>query len=191
MKLEFNKPPVSDGGIIDMFWQRDERAIKEAERKYGKYLYAIAYNILGDHGDTEECLDDAYVNAWNAIPPAKPLCLQSFLAAIVRRVAINCYKSKNRQKRIPSAMTQSLDELDGMIGEQYSADEKELSMLISEFVRALPERRLYIFMSRYYLSRTIDEIASLLGVSRSTVNKEIAIIKRDLREKLEKEGIKP
>ena len=183
---------MDDAQIVALYWQRDEQAIKETDIKYKKFLLSIAYNILHDTCDSEECLNDTYIGAWNSIPPAKPTLLQAFLATIMRRTAIDCYKARKRQKRIASELTVSLSELEDFIAdddEMYSeTDAKELGRVISDFVRSLSDRRMYIFMSRYYIARPIKEIARLLGCSESTVDKEIAVIKRDLKEKIEKEG---
>ena len=186
------KAILSDGEIIDLYWKRDERAIKETDRKYQHFLLTVAHNILRDGRDCEECLNDTYLGAWNAMPPARPNALQAFLATIMRRTAIDRYKAGKRQKRIDSELTVALSEVEELLtdGSDPAAelDARELGRVISEFIRALPKRRMYIFMSRYYTARPIGEIARLLGCSESTVNKEIAAIKRGLREVLEKEG---
>lgn len=183
---------MSDEQIVELYWQRDEQAIKETDIKYNKFLLSVAYNIVHDMCDSEECLNDTYSGAWNSIPPARPTLLQAFLATIMRRTAIDCYKARKRQKRIASELTVSLSEVEDFIGnddDMYSEiDAKELGRVISDFVRSLSDRRMYIFMSRYYFVRPIKEIARLLECSESTVNKEISAIKCDLKEKLEKEG---
>lgn len=183
---------MSDEQIVELYWQRNEQAIKETDIKYKKFLLSVAYNIVHDTCDSEECLNDTYVGAWNSIPPARPALLQAFLATIMRRTAIDCYKARKRQKRIASELTVSLSEVEDFIfddDDMYSeTDAKELGRVISDFVRSLSDRRMYIFMSRYYFARPIKEIARLLECSESTVNKEIASIKCDLKEKLEKEG---
>lgn len=183
---------MSDEQIVELYWQRDERAIRETDRKYQHFLLTVAHNILRDAQDCEECLNDTYLGAWNAIPPARPKVLQAFLATIMRRTAIDRYKAGKRQKRIDSELTVALSEVEEFLADgsdpAAELDAHELGRVISEFIRALPKRRMYIFMSRYYTARPIGEIARLLGCSESTVNKEIAAIKRDLKEKLEKEG---
>ena len=183
---------MSDEQIVELYWQRDEKAIKETDVKYKKFLISVAYNIVNDTRDSEECLNDTYIGTWNAIPPAKPTMLKAFLATIMRRTAIDYYKAKKRQKRVASQLTVSLSEVEDFIaaddGMCFETDTKELGRVISDFVRSLSDRRMYIFMSRYYFARPINEIAKLLKCSESTVNKEIACIKRDLKEKLEKEG---
>ena len=183
---------MSDEQIVELYWQRDERAIRETDRKYQHFLLTVAHNILRDAQDCEECLNDTYLEAWNAIPPARPKVLQAFLATIMRRTAIDRYKAGKRQKRIDSELTVALSEVEEFLADgsdpAAELDAHELGRVISEFIRALPKRRMYIFMSRYYTARPIGEIARLLGCSESTVNKEIAAIKRDLKEMLEKEG---
>ncbi len=183
---------MSDEQIVELYWQRNEQAIKETDIKYKNFLLSIAYNIVHDSCDSEECLNDTYIGAWNSIPPARPTLLQAFLATVMRRTAIDCYKARKRQKRTPSAFSVSLADVEDFIsgGDDIHSetDAKELGRVISDFVRSLSERRMYIFMSRYYVVRPIGEIAKLLGCSESTVNKEIAAIKCGLKEKLEKEG---
>ena len=183
---------ISDEQIVALFWQRDEQAINETDFKYKRFLLSVAYNIVNDTSDSEECLNDTYLDAWNSIPPAKPTLLQAFLATIMRRNAIDCYKARKRQKRIASELTVALSEVENLVADEddvYSeADAKELGRTISAFVRSLSDRRMYIFMSRYYLARPIKEISKLLNCSESTVNKESAAIKRDLFESLKKEG---
>ena len=191
MELQ-TKADMIDEQIVELYWKRDERAIRETDRKYQHFLLTVAHNILRDAQDCEECLNDTYLGAWNAIPPARPKVLQAFLATIMRRTAIDRYKAGKRQKRIDSELTVALSEVEEFLADgsdpAAELDAHELGRVISEFIRALPQRRMYIFMSRYYTARPIGEIARLLGCSESTVNKEIAAIKRDLKEKLEKEG---
>ena len=191
MELQ-TKAAMSDEQIVELYWRRDERAIRETDRKYQHFLLTVAHNILRDAQDCEECLNDTYLGAWNAIPPARPKVLQAFLATIMRRTAIDRYKAGKRQKRIDSELTVALSEVEEFLADgsdpAAELDAQELGRVISEFIRALSKRRMYIFMSRYYTARPIGEIARLLGCSESTVNKEIAAIKRDLKEALEKEG---
>ena len=184
--------PMDDDKIVELYWERDEKAIEETDFKYKKYLFSIAYNVVYDRLDCEECLNDTYLGAWNAIPPTKPSVLKAFLTTITRRIAIKRYHSNLKQSVIPSEMTVSLSELedfvvgDGDVDSEFDA--KRLGHVISDFVRSLSERRQFIFMSRYYLADPIDMIASDLSLSRSMVNKELAAIRSALKEKLESEG---
>ena len=185
------KSLMSDGEIIELYFRRDERAISETDAKYGKYLFSVAYNVVHDRLDCEECLNDTYLDAWNAMPPERPAVLKAFLAIIMRRRAIDRYKAEKRKKRIPSELTVSLSELEFALSDdtpQSELEAEELCRIISDFLRSLPERRAYIFMSRYYAARPIREIANKLCVSESTVNKELALIRQSLRKMLESEG---
>lgn len=183
---------MSDEKIIELYFKRDEQAIAQTDIKYRNFLLSIAYNIVHDTCDCEECLNDTYKDTWNSIPPARPSLLQAFLAAVMRRTAIDLYKTKTRQKRISSEFTVSLSEIEDFISSRddtfSSVDANELGRVISDFVRSLSQRKMYIFMSRYYIFRPINEISKLLGCSESTVNKEIASIKKQLKEKLKEEG---
>ena len=109
---------LSDEKIIDLFWQRDEQAISQTDTKYGKYLYKIAYNILNDRLDSEECQNDTYLAAWDAIPPHKPLCLPAFLTQLIRRISIDRYRESRRQKRIPTELIVSMEELHGSLAKR-------------------------------------------------------------------------
>lgn len=195
MKLQTKrtpKIPMDDVSIVELYWERDEKAIEETDFKYKKYLFSIAYNVLGDRLDCEECLNDTYLGAWNAMPPSRPNVLKAFLPTIVRRIAIKRYHSNRRHKKIPSEMTVSLSELedfvagDDSIGAHFDAE--RLGRVISDFVYSLCDRQQFIFISRYYVADPIDTIAGDLKVSRSTVNKELASIRSALKEKLESEG---
>ncbi len=186
------KVPLDDEKIIELYWQRDEEAIEATDFKYRKYLFRVAYNIVRDNVDCEECLSDTYLGAWNAMPPSKPSVLKAFLTTIMRRISIKRYHSNLRKKVIPSEMTVSLSELeDFIVGDEDVGDDFDavkLGEIISNFVRCLSEREKFIFMSRYYLAEPIDIIARNLGLSRSTINKELAAIRSALKEKLESEG---
>jgi len=185
--------PATDDEIIGLFWERDERAIDETDIKYRKYLFTIAYNILYSEEDSEECLNDTYIGAWEAIPPARPLNLKAFLTTIARRTAINRYNESKRQKRVPSNLTSSLEDLSNTIGENSIISEEDSARLgasISAYLKTLSKRQRYIFMSRYYTADPIEKIADDLSISKSTVNKEILVIKEGLKAALEKEGYK-
>ena len=184
--------PMDDQDIIALYWARDERAIEETDFKYKKYLFSVILNILHDRLDCEECLSDAYLGAWNTIPPTKPYVLKAFLTTIARRIAIKRYHSNAKKSLIPSEMTLSLTELEDLVVDDEDVAEsfhaERLGRVISDFVRSLSNRKQFIFMSRYYVADSIDKIASDLGLSRSTVSKELAAIKVALKETLEKEG---
>ena len=185
------RQPLRDEEIVELYWQRNENAIKETDIKYQKQLIAIAHNIVHDKLDCEECLNDTYLNTWNAIPPAKPFAFLAFLSTIMRRIAVNRYYENTRKKRIPAELTASLSDLEDFIEDKdmnEELDTAELGKIISKYIHSLTDRQMYIFISRYYFAEPIHQIMSTLHVSKSTVNKEIATIKSGLKCILEQEG---
>lgn len=184
-----NSANISDGEIIELYWLRDEAAIKRTDEKYGKFLYAMALNILHEHRDCEECRNDTYLSTWNAIPPAKPMLFRAFISQIMRRTAINRYYKNTGKRKIPSELTVSMEECEGFIAEEKSSDEeidaRELGRLISDFVRGLPAKRQYIFMGRFYFADSVAVIADELKITESAVYKEIKKLRKDLRTFLE------
>lgn len=181
-----------DCEIIELYWQRDEKAIRHTDKKYKKHLIYVGQSILHNYEDAEECVNDTYLSAWNSIPPTRPKSLRAFLTIIMRRISINKYHANRKSGNIPSELTVSLCELENFLedsyGEENEIDTYLLGRVISDFVRALSKRDRYIFMSRYYMSNTVDKIAKDLSLSRSAVNKILARIRCGLKEKLESEG---
>lgn len=184
---------LTDKQIIDLYWQRDESAIEETDKKYGRALFRIAYNLLSDRMDCEECKNDTYVRVWNSIPPTRPRVLPAYLTEIMRRVAINKYKQKTSQRRVPSELTVSMDELRDSLQNEASPvserDAAEIGKVINAFLREIPERRRYIFIERFYLAEPVEEIATELSVSVATVYREIERIRKDLKVYLERNDI--
>ena len=184
--------PVQDEEIVELYWMREERAIRETDLKYGSYLNAVAFNIVHDTLDCEECLNDTYMGAWNAIPPSRPQALKAFLTAIMRRIAVNRYHKNTRKKNVPSEMTVSLSELEELWSDSTNVEKEfdaaRLGEIISGFLRGLNERERFIFISRYYMAKPMDEICAFLNLSRSSVQKSLANIRTKLKNTLEKEG---
>lgn len=183
---------LGDDEIVELYFSRSENAIKETDRKYSKYLLAIANNILGDERDCEECLNDTYLGAWNSIPPVRPKNLRTYLSKIMRNKAVDRYDEEHRQKRISAESCDPLEDFEFIIGDRNLDDEveaKKIGNIINSYLDALPDRRHFIFMSRFYYAMPLAEIARKLGVSTSTVNKELAAMKNELRAKLTDGGI--
>ena len=183
---------VSDEYIIELFWQRDQSAIDKTDRKYGRYLYTVAYNLLHDPLDCEECKNSTYLGAWNAIPPDRPDVFKAYLTKIMRRISINRFKEKTRQKRVPSELTESISEF-GLDPVDRSTPEEELEAIelgrvISRYLRGLDDRGRCVFISRYYFADPIKQIAKNFGVTESAIYKELTAIRDGLKEHLEKEG---
>ncbi len=184
---------IADEQIIEMYWDRNERAIHETDVKYGKMLLRIAYNILHDRLDCEECQNDTYNGIWNAIPPTRPTVFPAFITQIMRNIATKRYKEKTSQKRIPAELTVSLDELHDYLHNSDAPDveyaAKELGKMISDYLRTLSDRQQYIFIGRFYMAETIEYLADKLGVGVATVHRDIGKIKQGLKEHLERNGV--
>ncbi len=186
------KKILSDEEIISLYWDREESAISATDVKYGKYLYTIAYNILNDNLDSEECLNDTYLGTWNSIPPKRPSILQAFLSKIMRNTALGRVRMATAEKRIPSELIISLEELDECIQFEPGEDEKyyvnRLSELFNNYLDTLTDRQLFVFVCRYYYSDSVIRIADMLKLNKNTVFRDLAKIREGLREYLEKEG---
>ena len=184
---------LSDEQIVELYWQREEKAISETDTKYGKYLYTIAYNIVHNRSDCEECLNDTYLGTWNSIPPAKPTAFRAFLSRIMRNIAVDKYRKASASKRIPSELVISMEELDECMVCDTSYDEEQavadLVRVLNDYLRNISDRDSLVFICRYYYSDKISQIARMLNLSERTIQRELARIREELRERLAKEGI--
>lgn len=180
---------IADEQIIELYWRREEKAIQETDKKYGQFLFRIAYNILHERLDCEECQNDTYLGVWNAIPPTRPTVFPAFITQIMRRIAINRYKEKASKKRIPSELTISMEDVNGMLHGDDSVAVKyemaEVGKIINNYVRELSDRQRYIFIDRFYLAESVETIATDLSISVPTVYREIDKIKHSLKLYLE------
>ncbi len=183
---------MNDIAIINLFFERDEDAITECERKYGAYLYRVAYNVLTDRADSEECVNDTYLSAWNAIPPERPSILQAYLSKIARRLSIDRLRRRTRQKRQPSEYLLSLDELSECIAGSSSVEaEVELSILgnsIERYLENLPKDSRCLFVGRYFYCDSIKEVARYCKCSEAAAKSKLFRLRAGLREHLLKEG---
>lgn len=180
---------IADEQIIELYWRREEKAIQETDKKYGQFLFRIAYNILHERLDCEECQNDTYLGVWNAIPPTRPTVFPAFITQIMRRIAINRYKEKASKKRIPSELTISMEDVNGTLHGGDSVAVKyemaEVGKIINNYVRELSDRQRYIFIDRFYLAESVETIATDLSISVPTVYREIDKIKHSLKLYLE------
>ena len=185
-------PLLTDEQILCLYFSREESAIEETDRKYGQYLLSIAHNILSVIDDCMECLNDTYLKTWNAIPPARPNILRAFLAKIMRHTAFDRYDKANRQKRIPAELCHSLSDFEGVLPDTSTPEDAlealELGRIISGYLERISDRKMYIFISRFFFAIPVAQIAQKLDCSESTIYKELAAMKNQLRTILEKEG---
>lgn len=178
--------------IVEMYWERDERAIEETSRKYGNYCYNIAFHILENPLDAEECVNDTYRGAWDSIPPHRPTILSTYLGKITRRISLKIIRSRNAQKRGKGVVELSLDELSECIpGRTYveeSVDFQDLVASINNFLSLLPTDERRIFVQRYWYAMSIKEICEQFSYSKAKVESMLHRIRIKLRKHLVREG---
>ena len=182
---------MNDQTIVQKFWDRSEDAIAESRKQYENYCLYIANNVLHDRQDSEECLNDALLAAWNSIPPQRPENLKTYLGKLIREIAINRWKKNNRQKRVPSEITQSLDEIEEIVsGGDFDAEleEAELSREISRFLYSIDEAKRNVFIRRYWYYDSIESICQRYGFGKSKVLMMLKRTRDDLAGHLKKEG---
>ena len=164
---------MRDEEIIDLYFERNECAIVETSHKYGAYCHKVAYNILSDIFDADECVNDTYHRAWTAMPPKRPTRLGAFLAKITRNLALDRCDKKRASKR-GGVICESLDELMEIVGnEEFSLELSELATLISEFLRGEKEIARRLFVQRYFFESRIGEIAASHGLSEGRVKSQL------------------
>ncbi|MBO5077513.1 MAG: sigma-70 family RNA polymerase sigma factor [Clostridia bacterium] len=178
---------MTDGEILRLIESRDEKAIAELERKYGAYCHTVAFNVLGNDEDADECVNDVLLKVWEAGRENAPKKLKPYLAATARNVAINRFKERTRQKRTAPGGTEPAAE-DIAAAENDPLDRLALSALINEYLHTLPENKRRIFVARYYYDAPATEIARKLGMPEGTVNSTLNRVKSGLKKFLEKEG---
>ena len=178
---------VDDEKIIDLFFQRSEQAIRELDTKYGKACHALSYNIVNDKQDAEECVNDAYLGAWNAIPPTKPGSLQAYICKIVRNISLKLYYKKGAAKR-SSAYEVAMQELEPYLSApdtvEAEIEAKELAHIIESFLDTLSEENCVIFLRRYWFSDTYAEIAKRIGISEKNVSVRLTRIRKQMKDYL-------
>jgi len=183
---------MEDREIVQLYLDRNEKAITETAAKYGAYCAKIAVNILSSREDAEECVNESYLHTWNAIPPHRPKMLSTFLGKIVRRLSFNLYKSLHAEKRGGCAVNAVLDELAEIVSDSESVEDsvmrKELIGQINAFLAALPDEKRRMFLRRYWYSDSITEIAKLYGKNENTVSAALSRIRQQLRTYLQDRG---
>lgn len=183
---------MEDLQIVELYWERDPQAIARSKEKYGIYCFSVADHILHNWADSEECVNDTWLNAWNRMPPHRPSALRMFLAKITRRLAFNRFKAYSAQKRGGGSLPLVLDELAECVGDETDVEDsyiaKELGECVQKFVLALPAREGDIFVRRYFFTETVSEIAQGYGLSPNHVSVILSRTRDKLRRHLEKEG---
>ena len=183
---------MEDEKIIELFFARSELAIKELDNKYGAVCHNISYNILNNEFDAEECVNDAYLGTWNAIPPHKPNPLLTFVCRIVRNVSIMRYRANTAMKR-NSSFDIAMGEIEDCIATpetvETALEAKSLAQIIERFLDTLTAENRVIFMRRYWFSDSYADISTLTGLSEKNISVRLTRIRTNLRNYLVKEGV--
>ena len=185
---------MDDSKILELYFSRSEKAIQETDKKYGGYCYKIAYSILANREDSEESVNDTYLNAWNCIPPRKPAKLSAFLGKLTRNIAIDRWRNMSAQKRGNGEVDIALDELSECVSGKQSIEEeiiqKEVVACLNRFLATLSDDERIVFMCRYWYVNSINEIADKTGFSIGKIKSMLHRTRGKLSRQLEKEELK-
>lgn len=183
---------MDDSRIIDLFFARSEQAISELSRKYGPLCRRVADHILNDGRDAEECVNDAYLAVWNTVPPRRPDPLAAYVCRIVRNLALKKYHGNTARKR-NSVYDAALEEIAECFPASASAEEEaeaqEVAGIVNSFLETLDPRSRILFVRRFWYADSVGELAELFRMSRHAVSVRLSRIRKDLRKRLEEEGI--
>lgn len=183
---------MEDQKIVALFWQRDQQALRQTQTRYGAYLMKVAVNVLGDPEDSRECVNDAYLAAWEAIPPHRPGDLRAFLSKLTRRIAIDRLRKNRSAKRGGGEYDASLEELGecipGGVSPQQLLEGKELARAVAAFLLTRSETARNAFLCRYFYMDPIQEVARSCGLTESNTKVLLHRTRKALGEYLQKEG---
>ena len=180
---------MEDGKIIDLYFERNEDAISVTKKKYGRLIYTIAYNVLNNAPDSEECENDTYLRTWSSIPPTRPNVLSAYLSKISRNLALNRYKKRKNEGSILCETI--LDELSEVIPDTKGDATEDIILrdAINNFLAGLGATKRKIFVKRYFYMCSVNDIASEMGLTRASVKVSLFRLRQGLRQQLESEGI--
>ncbi len=175
---------MDDEEIIELLFARSEQALHQLDAKYGKLCHKISYNILNNRQDAEECVNDAYLGIWNAIPPQRPNPLPTFLCKIVRNLSIARFRANTAMKR-NSTYDVALSELEDCLASPSTVEAEfeanELSRIIDSFLETLSQENRVIFMRRYWFSDTYEQIAERVGLTEKNVSVRLTRIRKQMK----------
>ena len=178
---------IDDERIIDLFFERDQQGIRELDIKYGKICHSLSYNIVNSRQDAEECVNDAYSGAWNAIPPVRPNPLLSYIVKIVRNISLKIYWKKEAAKRSGSYKI-ALEEIEGCIADKKTVedeiDARELARIIEGFLDTLTLENRFIFLRRYWFADSYKDISELVGLSEKNISVRLTRVREKMKQYL-------
>lgn len=183
---------MEDSRIVQLYWDRDPRAIDASAEKYGLYCAAIAWNILGSTEDAEECVNDTWLHAWGSMPPQRPRVLSAFLGRITRNLSLNRYKGRAAQKRgggeLPAVLEELAECVSGGEDVEQAVDRQELAKAIHGFLAALPREKRELFICRYWYTESIPGLARRFGMKENAVSVALNRLRKKLRAYLTERG---
>lgn len=183
---------MEDLQIINLYFARDERAIAETDSKYGAFCRSLAENLLSVRQDAEECVNDTYLRAWNAMPPERPARLKSWLGRVVRNLSIDRFRRERAGKRY-AGMELLLSELEDCVPDSKTPEQmleaKALGESISRWLRTLSEPDRTLFLRRYWYGKPLNELAAQAGIPANRLAKRMFGLRQKLKAYLEQEGI--
>ena len=183
---------MEDAEIVELYWARDEDAVGQTKTKYGAYLNRVAYNILSDLEDSQECVSDTLLAAWRSMPDNRPKNLRTYLGKITRQVSIDLYRRRNRMKRYASEYAISLEELGDSFTDGRTPEDELNARLLTEtvncFLRTLPDEARNTFIGRYYFFDSVKNVARYCGMSESKCKSMLYRTRQSLKVYLQKEG---
>lgn len=183
---------MNDNEIIQLYWDRNEQAIKVTSQTYGNYCATIARNILNNKEDVDECINDTYINAWNSMPTHWPEHLATFLGKITRNLSFNKYRDDHTEKRGGGEIALVLDELTDCVSDtdyvEQIIDRQELLKVINSFVRKLSIDKRNMFVRRYWYADSVSDIAKDYGMLQGTVSKTLERTRKQLKAYLTERG---
>lgn len=182
---------MEDKDIIALYFKRDTEAIKSTSEKYGEKLKRLAERIVMSKEDAEECVNDTLLNAWNAIPPNKPVFLWAYLAQICRNLALNRL-DRDKAKKRRAVIVELTKEMEACIPDNRTLEhleQKELTKLLNVFLTRLPEEKRNIFLRRYWYGDSYKEIAKKFSCGESKIKIILYRLRNDLRKFLREEGV--
>ena len=182
---------MEDQQIVDLYFSRSESAITETDRKYGRYCHSIAYNILEDHEDAKEIVNDTYLKAWNTIPPNRPDPLKPYVGMISRHLSLDRYEEYHTQKRggqVPLVLEELAECIPDNDSREDIGESVALKDALAKFIRSLPDKTQMIFLRRYWYASSVAEIAEEYGMRENSVNVLLHRTRKKLKDHLQKEG---
>ncbi len=179
---------MNDETIIELYFARNENALIETDRSYGKFCRRIAKNILELDEDAEECVNDTYLKAWNSIPPTRPDSLKAFLGRIARNLSLSRYRKNHAGKRGVPVLLSEIGECVPEPSHDGDFDERQLVRTINDWLRSLPDEDRALFVRRYFSGDEVKKLARLVGITENAMAQRMLKLRKKLKEKLESEG---